>query len=95
MKSSVVILSLFLLASFSIIVVSRVNKLQKKGKQARFENRINRTIPATTVEWTDTVQNLGKVLYKDYLLPFELASVLFLAAMVGAVYLSKKETSKS
>jgi NADH-quinone oxidoreductase subunit J len=41
------------------------------------------------------VQNLGKVLYKDYLLPFELASVLFLAAMVGAVYLSKKETSKS
>ncbi|MEZ4799129.1 MAG: NADH-quinone oxidoreductase subunit J [Flavobacteriales bacterium] len=37
------------------------------------------------------VENLGDVLYKDFLLPFELASVLFLAAMVGAVYLSKKE----
>lgn len=37
------------------------------------------------------VENLGKVLYNDYLLPFELASVLFLGAMVGAVYLSKKE----
>jgi NADH-quinone oxidoreductase subunit J len=37
------------------------------------------------------VQNLGKTLYKDFLLPFELASILFLAAMVGAVYLSKKD----
>jgi NADH-quinone oxidoreductase subunit J len=42
-----------------------------------------------------TVQHLGKILYSDYLLPFELASVLFLAAMVGAVYLSKKETVKN
>lgn len=37
------------------------------------------------------VENLGVALYRDFLLPFELASVLFLAAMVGAVYLSKKE----
>jgi NADH-quinone oxidoreductase subunit J len=36
-------------------------------------------------------QTLGKVLYKEFLLPFELASVLFLGAMVGAVYLSKKD----
>lgn len=37
------------------------------------------------------VKTLGKVLYKEYLLPFELSSVLFLAAMVGAVLLGKKE----
>ena len=37
------------------------------------------------------VKNLGKVLYKEYLLPFELASILFLTAMVGAVLLGKKE----
>jgi len=37
------------------------------------------------------VKNLGKVLFRDYLLPFELASVLFLSAMVGAVLLGKKE----
>jgi NADH-quinone oxidoreductase subunit J len=36
-------------------------------------------------------QTLGTVLYKEFLLPFELASVLFLGAMVGAVYLSKKD----
>ena len=37
------------------------------------------------------VKNLGKVLFKDYLIPFELSSILFLTAMVGAVMLGKKE----
>ena len=37
------------------------------------------------------VKSLGKVLFADYLLPFELSSVLFLSAMVGAVMLGKKE----
>jgi len=37
------------------------------------------------------VKNLGKVLYRDYLLPFEASSILFLSAMVGAVLLGKKE----
>ncbi|GAB4134948.1 MAG: NADH-quinone oxidoreductase subunit J [Bacteroidia bacterium] len=38
------------------------------------------------------VGNLGKVLFSDFLVPFELSSVLFLAAMVGAVMLGKKNT---
>lgn len=37
------------------------------------------------------LKNLGKILYSDYLVPFELSSVLFLTAMVGAVLLGKKE----
>jgi NADH-quinone oxidoreductase subunit J len=37
------------------------------------------------------VKNLGNILYKDYLLPFELSSILFLSAMVGAVMLGKKD----
>ncbi|GAA4411695.1 NADH-quinone oxidoreductase subunit J [Nibrella viscosa] len=40
------------------------------------------------------VESLGKVLYTDYLLPFELASVLFLVAMVGAVMLGKREAGE-
>jgi NADH-quinone oxidoreductase subunit J len=36
------------------------------------------------------VNNLGKVLFTDFLVPFEISSVLFLAAMVGAVMLGKK-----
>ena len=37
------------------------------------------------------IENLGKMLFRDYLLPFELASVLLLVAMVGAVMLGKRE----
>lgn len=40
------------------------------------------------------VENLGQLLFTKYLLPFELASVLFLAAMVGAVMLGKKEAQQ-
>ena len=38
-----------------------------------------------------TIEKLGKVLFTDFLLPFEVSSILFLAAMVGAVYLSKNK----
>ncbi|MFM2136139.1 MAG: hypothetical protein RL021_1539 [Bacteroidota bacterium] len=37
------------------------------------------------------IKTLGKTLYKDFMLPFEISSILFLAAMVGAVMLGKKE----
>lgn len=37
------------------------------------------------------VKNLGKVLFSDYIIPFEISSVLFLSAMIGAVVISKKE----
>ncbi|MBE2289667.1 MAG: NADH-quinone oxidoreductase subunit J [Chitinophagaceae bacterium] len=37
------------------------------------------------------ISNLGKVLFKDYVLPFEISSVLFLSSMVGAVVIGKKE----
>lgn len=40
------------------------------------------------------VENLGKVLFNDFLLPFEIASILLLTAMVGAVLLAKKDTKK-
>jgi NADH-quinone oxidoreductase subunit J len=40
------------------------------------------------------VENLGKVLFRDFLLPFELASILFLVAMVGAVMLGKREAGE-
>lgn len=35
---------------------------------------------------------IGKVLYTEYLLPFEIASVILLIAIVGAMVLAKKRT---
>jgi NADH-quinone oxidoreductase subunit J len=47
----------------------------------------------TTVEKTynPTVQELGKTLFQRYAIPFELASVLLLVALIGAIVLAKKE----
>jgi NADH-quinone oxidoreductase subunit J len=39
------------------------------------------------------IKNLGKVLFTQYVVPFEISSILFLSAMVGAVVLAKKEKS--
>jgi NADH-quinone oxidoreductase subunit J len=36
------------------------------------------------------VKTLGKVMFTDFLLPFEITSILLLAAMVGAVMIGKK-----
>ena len=38
---------------------------------------------------TDNVSTIGRLLFTDYLLPFELTSVLLLAAMVGVVLLAR------
>jgi NADH-quinone oxidoreductase subunit J len=37
------------------------------------------------------VKNIGMKLYRDYTLPFEVASILFLSAMIGSVVLAKKK----
>jgi NADH-quinone oxidoreductase subunit J len=37
------------------------------------------------------IENLGKVLFNEYVVPFEISSILFLSAMVGAVVIGKKE----
>ncbi|MBC7422538.1 MAG: NADH-quinone oxidoreductase subunit J [Ferruginibacter sp.] len=37
------------------------------------------------------IENLGKLLFTDYVFPFEISSVLFLSAMIGAVVVSKRE----
>ena len=36
------------------------------------------------------INNLGKVLFTDYVVPFEISSILFLSAMVGAAVIGKK-----
>lgn len=43
------------------------------------------------VETQGLVENLGQLLFTKYVLPFEISSILFLSAMVGAVLLAKRE----
>ena len=43
------------------------------------------------IEGIGLIKNLGKELFTTYVVPFEISSVLFLSAMVGAVVIGKKE----
>ena len=55
--------------------------LQIQGNAMEAEQRIG------------SIKVLGYVLYSKYQLPFEVASILFLIAMIGAVVLGKKDNS--
>ncbi len=51
-------------------------------------------IPATDIHAINEiglVGNLGKVLFNEYVFPFEIASILFLSAMTGAIVLTKSD----
>jgi NADH-quinone oxidoreductase subunit J len=47
--------------------------------------------PETSVNTTEALRTLGMTLFNQYLLPFEVTSVLLLVAMVGVIVLTKKE----
>lgn len=55
---------------------------------------LGQVMPETYSSQTGMVESLGKILYRDYVLPFELVSVLFFVAMVGAVMLGKREAGE-
>ena len=54
-----------------------------------------RTASLSSLDKTATdiglIKNLGKVLFTQYVLPFEISSVLFLSAMIGAIVIGKKD----
>jgi len=46
---------------------------------------------AMPVELTGNTEQVGWLLYTSYLIPFEIASMLLLVAMIGAIVLAKRE----
>ena len=47
--------------------------------------------PEAVINSMDNLRQLGMALFSDYLLPFEVTSILLLVAMVGAIVLTNKE----
>jgi NADH-quinone oxidoreductase subunit J len=47
--------------------------------------------PGLSADSVGSVEHLGRILFKDYLLPFEVTSVLILVAIIGIVVLAKKQ----
>ena len=48
-------------------------------------------VPFPATAGMGNTEQVGLMLYTDYLIPFEVASILLLVAMVGAIVLTKKE----
>jgi NADH-quinone oxidoreductase subunit J len=64
-----------------VLLVQLLWALTRIGEPAAFE---------TTA--ISSVRTLGHVLYTDYAFPFEVTSILILAAMVGAVVLARRDS---
>ncbi len=72
-----------LILSVPILLVSflSISYLVLRGK---FEYNLN-------LATVNNVKDVGKSLFTQYLLPFEIASVILLVAMIGAIILGRKE----
>lgn len=51
--------------------------------------------PDASANTTANLQELAKMLFSQYLLPFEVTSVLLLVAMIGVIVLTKKEKGEA
>jgi len=80
MKSNLVkIIGVIAGGTFLVTLVGSINAIQTSAVS---------TLPNSDI---GLVENLGKVLFSEFLLPFEVSSILLLSAMVGAVLLAKKD----
>ena len=48
-------------------------------------------VPAAALPVTGNTEQVGWMLYTSYLIPFEIASMLLLVAMIGAIILAKRD----
>lgn len=62
---------------------------------AAISNSTSNNIVLKTGTGVGLIKSLGMILFNDYVIPFEISSVLFLSAMIGAVVIGKKEQTKS
>ena len=68
-----------LLATFFLFIVGKVTVHAPLGEYS-----------IEAVKSEGHIMSVGKVLYTSYLLPFEIASLILLVAIIGAVVLAKK-----
>ena len=68
-------------------IIASTHEIREVKQQAEAAARATAMYP----EGVGNTEAIGRVLYTTYLLPFEVASLILLAAMIGAVILAKKD----
>lgn len=61
------------------------------GMLGAYKGFAGKTIATNIDNSVGLTKNLGKLLFNEYVLPFELASILILAGIVGAVLVGKRD----
>ncbi len=67
------------LAAFLVSILRKIEVLPSLGKYS-----------IEAIKSEGSMMTIGKILYTEYLLPFEIASIVLLVAIIGAVVLAKK-----
>jgi NADH-quinone oxidoreductase subunit J len=67
--------------------------LLELGAIALYSSQLPATapVPGAAMPVTGNTEQVGWLLYTSYLIPFEIASMLLLVAMIGAIVLAKRE----
>ncbi len=68
-----------LMIIFFVLIMGKITELPALGKYS-----------IEAIQSEGSLMTIGKVLYTEYILPFEIASVILLVAIIGAVVLAKK-----
>jgi NADH-quinone oxidoreductase subunit J len=79
-KSKTLIPTILLLLPIDYMILNAISKLPKSTE----------TILVTNDNF-GTIKSIGDVLFKNWLLPFELISILLLVSLIGSIVLIKKE----
>lgn len=62
------------------------------GMLGAYKGLSGKTVAEGNIDYSvGLTKNLGRLLFNEYVLPFELASILILAGIVGAVLIGKKD----
>jgi len=68
-----------MLAAFLVLILGKITVLPSLGKYS-----------IEAIKSEGSMMTIGKVLYTEYILPFEIASIVLLVAIIGAMVLAKK-----
>jgi NADH-quinone oxidoreductase subunit J len=77
-------LGVVILAELGMVLLPRFVSLGKEGPLA-----------AQLAEWGGNSEVIGRLLYTDYILAFELVSIILLVAIIGAVVLAVSQESRA
>ena len=78
-------LRIFIIAIVALVLIQIVYIIFLSGPSEVITREVARSVE------TGTVENIGKEMFTNYILPFEAAGYLLLAATIGALVLAKKK----